>query len=187
MGMKLEEKISKVERILEEIKSGLKSQPKDVDLDKIADIVYKRVVDKISREGMKITLPPAEYILNKFQENEVKRWEEKLEELDLDEKKIGAFIIALNRQTTRKEILGKVFGASYISGELYMAYTKKIDKLIELGIIRTDKAGRIYPAIEESVRNTLETYSPSEEKIQEVMDRIKRIFIEKIEEENGAE
>jgi uncharacterized protein YutE (UPF0331/DUF86 family) len=182
--VKIEEKISKVEKLLEEIKSGFKSQTEAIDVDKIVDIVYNKVIDKISKEGVKITLPPAEYILNKFQENEVRRWEEKLEQLDSEEKKIGAFVIALGRQTTRKEILGKVFGASYTSGELYMTYTKKIDKLIELGIIRTDKAGRIYPAIEDNVRNTLETYNPSEEKIQEVMDRIKRIFIEKIEEEN---
>ena len=178
--MKAEDKLNKVEKLLEEIKTGMKPS-KNIDTDKIADSVYNRVMEKISKEGVKIVLPPASYILNKFQKKEIERWEKKLKEIDKDGIKIGAFLIALNRQSTRKEILGKVFGASYTSGELYQKHTKKIDKLIELGIFRTDKIGRIYPSIENTVEQTLETYKPTKEQIQQITDRIKRIFIEKIE------
>jgi len=185
MTEKVLDKLTKVEELLKEIKSTKQSTDVDKDIDKIADVVYKRVMEQLKNEGIgKIELAPSEYILNKFQEKEVKRWEEKLNELDEDELKIGAFVIALDRQTTKREILGKVFGASYTSGELYQDYSKKIDRLIELGILRIDTAKRIYSAIYETVKTTLEAYKPSEEKIQEIMDRIKRIFIKKIEEEN---
>jgi len=181
--MEIEKQLKKVEEILQDMRKNVSSSAEAIDTNKIVSLVYDKIIEKINKEGLAPKLQSSEYILEKFQEKEVKRWEEKLNELDEDELKIGAFVIALDRQTTKKEILGKVFGASYTSGELYQDYSKKIDRLVELGIFRTDTAKRIYPAVYETVKTTLETYKPSEEKIQQIMDRIKRIFIEKMEEE----
>jgi ribosomal protein S20 len=179
--MKVDDKIGKVERLLEEIKSGMKPS-KGIDADRIVDIVYDKVINKISKEGLLAPkLQPPEYILSKFQEEEVKRWEEAFRSLNTDEKKIASFVLALDKQTTKNEIITRLFGKEKTTGTSYQDYSKKIDRLVELEIFRTDKAKRIYPNLFEKISFELKTYNPSEEKIKQVMDRLKRILIEEVE------
>jgi hypothetical protein len=187
MTEKVLDKLTKVEELLKEIKSTKQSTDvvKTDTMKQVVDAVYKRVMEQLKNEGIgRIELAPPEYILNKFQEKEVERWEEALRELDEDELKIASFVLSLNKQTTKSEIIAKIFGKQYTSGQAYMDYSKKIDRLIELEIFRTDKAKRIYPNLFEKVSSELKVYNPNEEKIKQVHDRILRIFIKKIEEEN---
>jgi len=195
MAGKLDTKLSKVEQLLKELKEDINKKPPignstkvehkltDEAIDELTDKVTVKVIDKIRKEGFgtKIILPPPKYILEKFQEQEIRRWEDKLKKLDEDHLRIGAFVIALDRQTNRKEIISAVFGSQYTSGDAYGKYTKLIDDLVEVLIIRADSQKRICPNIEAVVRESLKTYRADEEKIKNVIDRITRIFIEKIE------
>ena len=177
-------KLEKVEQLLKEIKEDLSKKASvkisGIDADAVRKIV-KEEISKIDFKGdAKIVLPAPDYILEKFQEAEIRRWEGRLKELDEEHLKVGAFVLALDKQTTRKEVIGRVFGNSYTAGSGYTEKSKILDDLIEAAVLRTDTAKRIYPNVKELIRENLKTYNAGEEKIQNMIDRILRIFITKV-------
>ena len=175
------DKLEKIEQLLKEIKNEKPKGSAKIDVDKITEDVFNMVMDKLKKDGIgKVELAPAEYILGKFQEKEVGRWEKALRELTEDQLKIGAFCISLNRNTNKSEIISKVFGKQFTGGSKYSDYSKQIDGLIDAEILKKDKAGYLKINIEDKIRVEMASYNPTEEKIQNVIDRIKRIFIEKM-------
>jgi len=185
------DKLDQMMQMLKEIQEEKKKPKKgdSVNEDEIVKRVYEKVMDKIGKDGIcnKISLLPAKYVLEKFQEKEINRWEKKLGELDHDHIKIGAFVIALGKATNRTEIITKVFGSNNATGAGYMKHAPKIDDLINLLVLRVDKQKRIYSNVSETIEENLKTYEPSQEKIRDTTDRILRIFIGKMEDEPDEE
>ena len=185
---KVEKKLAKIEQLLKEVRdieskrsTQFTGAAIDVDTDAIADKVFSKVMDKISREGIgtKLVLPPPQYILETFQEKEIQRWEEKLNGLDEEHFKLGAFVIAYGKQVIRSDVISKVFGSENEKGDGFKKYSKKADELVQLLILRTDSKKRLYPNIEETVKENLKLYEASDEKVKNVIDRITRIFIDR--------
>jgi len=118
----------------------------------------------------KISINPPEALKKEFLEMEKKKLINIIKNLDEDEKKILKWVEAIGKQTTRGLINKKVFG--YVSGEAYQNILKKCDHLEGLGLIKYDKAKRVYPNLKNKIAEDLSMFDATKEEIETLYQNV---------------
>lgn len=116
---------------------------------------------------------PKEVVLKRFQEVEIARLLEKTEGLSLWQKQVLQFVEAKGSQTEKVELLKRILGkpAPNVVSDYKQRYAEA-DQLANIGYLKRDQKGRLYPNLEDHVNAQLETYRPSAAEVSDVVGQV---------------
>ena len=135
---------------------------------------YRRTVQRLQQDGFAVTvrIEPKEVVLKEFQQAEVERLLQQIETLTVWQKQVLKFVEAKGNQTEKSELLKRLLGKTANQVADYKKKYQEADQLADLGFLKSDPKGRMYPNLESCIQSQLEAYRPSAGEISDVVGQV---------------